>query len=431
MHLFELPIEILLQIITDKLLCANDLYYLATLSRLLHSIALPVYLRIHKIHDPMTYSAIHIGKKLSHPTTPLPDAISGLAISTNLIAIDHLVCYFHGFRASETAFQIMESRVQQLCRVINRLKRVSKFRLCLFGTMSPQSGRRVSDNDLKIWTTSISDLLNAVVAKRCLDITVQAGCWSEDPYHFRTVNPSKNPLATVRHLAKSVFSDSLAPETFLRGLDWKFFRPTTERNHSKSMIMCSLPPLLAISSLRSFAIQSRIFLIPPYLSWTISVLSIGANITSLAFRITQLKPCIWKIVLQRIAEVMSNRLREIYFQPGCYGLDFSDLLAFLTQTPNLTHLEVHNSCKVTIPGPCTRESLLHHHCPFTVPALPNLQFLTTPLSIASHLVSMHRGYRRLSLPSLREWEVFVEADKLFGDYSYAETSCQRLKEICE
>ncbi|PPQ87243.1 hypothetical protein CVT25_004093 [Psilocybe cyanescens] len=430
MHLCDLPNEILLQIINEKLLCADDLYYVATLSRLLHSIALPMYLRIYELHDPTSYSAVHVSRKPAYLVRPSLDGLSGLAISTKLTTIDYLVCNLYGFRASDSAFQVMECKLQQLCRVIQRLERITRFRLCLLGTFAPQDGRRIPDKDLRTWTTSIGGLLNGVIDKGCLELTVHSGCWSEDPYHFHSVNPSKNPLTTVRYLAKSFFVDSRSPELFLRGLNWEFVRPQ-ERGYSKSILMHTSPQSLTPSALHSFAIQSRIFLIPPYLSWTMSVLSLGTNITSLTFRITQLKPGIWKVILTRLGEVMSNRLREVYFQPGCYGLDFRDLLAFLSKTPCLTHLEVHNSCKVTIPDPCIRESLITHHCSLIVPHLPNLQFLIAPLSVASHLLSKYSESSISPLPSLREWVVFFEAGKIFGDYAYVVDCCQRHTEIRE
>lgn len=418
MRFLDLPEDVLHQIINEELLCVEDLYHLATVSHLLQNIALPAYLRTYDLHNPTSYTAVYINQtKVSSP-----DSLLGLAISTNLITIDYLVCYLYGGRSSSSGLEVMQRRLLQLCRVVNRLDKISRFRIYLLGNFGPPSGSVIFDVDLKIWTDSIGCLLNTVINNGCIDLTVHSGYWSQEPYNFHTINP-RNPLQAIRYLARRL-ADSKQSEILLFGPSWQFSRPQ-EGNYPEPIVMNSSPRSLASSALSSFTIQSRMFLVPPFLGWTVSILSHGTNITSLTFKLSHLKSEIWRIVLDQVALVISTRLRKVHFQLQCNGIHLRDILAFLSKTTSLTHLEIHGFCNVTKPELCNAESFTNHHCSFGAPYLPSLQFLVAPPFIASHLLSRRCPLDISPLPNLEEWETFFDARELCRKHTHVKDYYQK------
>ncbi|KDR71580.1 hypothetical protein GALMADRAFT_253919 [Galerina marginata CBS 339.88] len=415
--LCQLPDDILFEIIHKHSLSPTDLYCLATLSHRLQHIALPTYLRIHGHSHPQTQSTIHL-ESISHSKLlplhfPALDVLSGLAIMTNLTSIDHLKC---SLPVANYEFQTpSKHKISQLLRVLHRLDSIVTVDIEFRAIISHKNISRISDEKLQAWTTQVSTLLNRVVEKGCIRLTV-CGTVMRDAYDFRIKDRQyygKPLVLLAQSLRRS--SSFNASSTCLQGSNWKYSRPRST-GYSGKIEMQPSSVALNTCQLRFLAIHSDLFLEPPQLNWTVSLLRHCTTITSISFGFISMGSRRWKAMLLCIADALSGRLIAVSFL-DCWGLMFSDLLEFLSRMPRLVRLEVPSTHTFWVPKDWEPEGL--QAVRLVVPKLPRLEELVAPFIIVNSLLQSSRfsPFKSPAMPNLRRWMIHFEP-RIFDSNEY-------------
>jgi hypothetical protein len=272
----DLPDDIL-HIIFEEL--TIELFSLASLSRRLKLLALPVYLNHRGMPNPTTFSKVTLTGDVYGSMAD----ISALRLSHSVSAIQHLHCTV----ADNTSLYVVFCFIRRLRSLVFSLASVEKFTLefTINGIQGETNGIVLSK-----WRDLLGSFLEVIIKRHCVALAVQRGLF----FTHALVVPQL-PLQADASIADS--------------------RRT---------------------SLTTLAIDSEILLRPPLLSWTIQTLQHSKithlKLTSLSYSISELLPC--------IASLLPS-LTDLHI--GGRSLRPVDAMAFINGLPQLRSLSMCRS----------------------------------------------------------------------------------------
>ncbi|KAF8968494.1 hypothetical protein BDZ97DRAFT_1915957 [Flammula alnicola] len=186
--------------------------------------------------------------------------------------------------------------------------------------------------------------------------------------------------------------------TGLEGPEWEFRRSFAS---SKNIMMEVSEEAHQSSNIRYLYLHSTQVLLPPHFPWTLSMIKISPNLTSVSFACISLNSSIWGALLPLIAEAVSHQLVELAFSGTCKGLTSRHIIQFLERLNCLEHLKLDQLCDAMISTRCPIGEKNHKACPYPKPHLPHLRVLTAPVKFSNHIIRSQS-----SLSRIRRWDTF-------------------------
>jgi hypothetical protein len=399
-----LPNELLLYILST--LPLEDLYIVAFVSRRFHALALPVFLARHGISDPENELSLYVIEWSPDYIRTLhkPDALSGLKISTHITRVNNFRCFFqepinNGRNTFQQALNLPKA-VQRTSRFVRTLQTIESCELYLVWDpyFLSRESVHVPIAEIQSWTDALSTLMNLIVERGVKSLRVQYDAHIDIPFHFRKVRIAKKILS---RLSKGAIRNS-------GGLQWELERPVHEEESTARGVA---PPALSSSArsancVTSLAIHSAALLLPPFINWTLSLLTEHSCLTSISFAYISFSKEIWATVLPYIADAVCHRVTELAFFRNCSHLHISDLLHFISRFPKLRCLSIDRTFRSRID--------VRAIFPLrSIPSFPNLSDLHTlqaPAELVSLLMDARkdqaRGHHSIPLPKLQHLTVY-------------------------
>ncbi|KAJ7936732.1 hypothetical protein B0H13DRAFT_2303438 [Mycena leptocephala] len=317
MRLVELPIEILVRLFEDPTFTTSSLYHLSLSSRRLHFIALPIFFARAKI-DYTSGSVV------------IPMETSGwdilTALQTALFISTMTEITFILPHPSSTSISPFLTHLQRVENFISRFPSVKKITLRLANTGCDCLSVG-GDAALRAWASKFGSLLNCILGRQCVALTVWHGSHFTKSYQLHRRAASNSLMRGILSLMKPAPQDK-----------WEFRRASDQRVDSVVVPISknsSRPPALT-----SLHIHSPILLLPPCLSWTIDTLR-RCPITALTISNISLDAEAWKAVLPLIAAACPNLTAISLMDPE--NIFDNDLVAFCTRLSRLADIAIGHS----------------------------------------------------------------------------------------
>ncbi|KAJ7094573.1 hypothetical protein B0H15DRAFT_128952 [Mycena belliarum] len=360
-QLLDCPDELLLLIL--EYLDPNSLLHLATLCRRLHLIALPMFFTRHGMDDPAGNAEFTILDSRKDP-------LSALQMALFIPAVTRLSCSW-----PQTSIHRLRPHIRRLRVLFTRLAFVRHVTLVLD---IPSEFSGATDDDVEAWALELRDLLNMILKRGCISLTLRYGHFSK-PYQpeLRHIPLLIRPVAAFRNVIRHILPASVPPVDPSEDRELLQMGPRAVSMELDSEGRSS-------SALTQFSIESPILLLPPCFDWSLSALR-HSPVSRLEFVGIDLPTRIWSVVLPPIAGVTSA-LTELNLS-NLYGISGMDILHFLAKLPGLKMLtigytEFSRSVQSSFPdsGP--------------IPKLHQLTVLHAPSTFISHML------KKKSLPRL-------------------------------
>ena len=465
--LLDLPTELLLQILSFH--SPNELCSLAMVCRMLHDLSLPLFLISHGIVDPQQSAVVHILEWTPKIADNIsvnvhPDALVGLSMDFSLKSVKHLRCYFQDLsggprrdlsipfqRAAHLPFAIR--RLEHFVRGLNNVRKVE---ISLvwdpYFVMQTAKGKDIKRgayapiNEIQDWISSFASLLDVVMEKGCMSLTVEYDAAIKGPFKLKGMRRvMRKARVFISHNVHMLQRDAnLGGRHMAPTVQWELERQVQDAIYrSSSLVDFDVIEANLLSSiahakptLHSLAIHSPVLLLPPFTNWTLSVLQRHTNLTSLSFAYISFTEDVWSFLLPLIAEAVCGRLTELEVLRNCPHLDAVDLLRFLTKLPLLKKLVIDRTFRLRFQAIRHPRALFTHssahqgpsslrlnHPP--LPFFPELHTLQAPVELVSLLLdarSTKLGHRKsIPLPQLKSLTVYPSS-LLIHPPSYVEST---------
>ncbi|KAF9472610.1 hypothetical protein BDN70DRAFT_447536 [Pholiota conissans] len=408
--LLDLPNELLLYILSSQNgLSSKDIYNVAFISRRLLSLSLNLFLSNEGIRNPEEETSIYVLRWSSPATDGQPDALAALNALPDISRIKRFRCFFQDPSAKSSrnfvqqAFDLSNA-VTRVSRFVNKLRQVDVAEIYLvwdpYYVSKDKHTTDVPLNEVMRWTEAFRMMVNSILEKGCMSLTIQY-----DPsflllFHFRSTGPVQKAFSYLKS----------REDHFL--LRWEL----EQREGKSSSVEIDRAALLssvaqAKQSITSLSIHSPALLTPPFVNWTLSLLHSQQNLTSLSFAYISFPKETWALVLPIIADAVSTRLTKLQFLRNCPHLDSIDLLHFIAHLPNLTSLSIDRTFRVRFQNFKSESKSLFSGTYF-LPKFLRLSVLKAPVELVSILIGTNtpppawKLNGSLSLPNLRELTVY-------------------------
>ncbi|KAJ7291973.1 hypothetical protein C8J57DRAFT_1458575 [Mycena rebaudengoi] len=315
--ILDLPNEILARIFENPDFPTHGLYCLALLSRRLHFVALPLYFARNNIDYASGSVIIPMGRGDW-------DMLSALHSALFISTMEDITCILpHPSYTSISPFLVQLKRVKRFISRFPSVKKVT-LQLDLSANKCLSDG---NDDALRSWTSALGDLLNTILDKECVSLTVVHGGHLTSAYELSRRRDSPQSLthrltAPLRHLLRSEIPQ-----------DRSHFRRVPQQGGDWIVV----PAPMASAHLTTLHIQSAVLLVPPCLNWTLNVLR-HCPITTLSIsKVTGLDFDVWSTVLPLIASAAPNIAVLVLMDVAHIA---KDLIGFCARFPRLTHIEL-------------------------------------------------------------------------------------------
>ena len=394
--LLDLPNELIITILSDPVFSPSDIYLISCLSKLLNTLAIPIYLSAHGIPDPEQEISLYVldwdPYNLHSPSLNLtrrcqPDTLSALNVSTTISQVKHLKCFFQDPTTKEGRNSYQEAynlslAVKRTARFVDRLKSVNTAEIYLvwdpyYVTVHGNKNiTHVPIPEVNEWTESFCRFLNLLVERGCTSLTVQYDIPQAlaPTFRFRSSNPITKTFSNVFQYVQKR-RDRQAPT-----LQWELERPTYEGKPDSSSVESAPLSRLAqeSNSIVTFSLHSNALLLPPFANWTLSLLYSHSSLTCITFSHLTFSEDVWTTLLPLISDAVSNRLTKLSFFSQCTKLTAENLTRFTANLPHLTHLSVDRLFCSRFQSSGTK---------LTPPYLPRLQVLQAPTELVSLILN--------------------------------------------
>ncbi|KAF7291502.1 hypothetical protein MKEN_01484700 [Mycena kentingensis (nom. inval.)] len=382
--LLSLPNELLVAIFQSPIFPSDALCKLATLSRRLHGLALPIYFSRSGLPEPSKSVSVRLRSDGA-------DMLAALDMALFLTEIGDITAVFP-HPSCQSVLPLLP-HVDRLSKFVSKFPSVKRATLELdaYTSLCNTTG---DDSALRAWSTAFGRLLNALVERRCTELTVRYGGYLTRTFTLSTTTSAKQAMWAMQRTFGYVPS--------LSGKDWEFRRVASQGR--ESTFVSAAPRSATLTTLH---IHSAVLVTLPCLNWTLSALRQGA-ITSLTLAKIALDH--WGPVLELIARAAPRlafvSLRELE------GISQSDIFTFLGRLPRLASLDIWDVRARRAPAP-VHWKWTKAHAPklpaltsllappdFLLPALrtSNLPFQLNSLCINLHNTSNY-NYNRLQIVS--------------------------------
>ncbi|KAJ6459666.1 hypothetical protein C8R45DRAFT_1030670 [Mycena sanguinolenta] len=357
--LLDLPPEILLSVLEYPAVSDTTVYFLALVCRQLHFVALPVYFSRHGL-TPSSKSIVITMREGRR------DVLAALKSALFIPDTEDIECIFpHPSCTSIFSLLIHLKRLESYVSQLPSVKRVT-LRLDVRGSACLSVG---DDRSLRAWTAGLESLLNCIVEKKCVSLSMMGGMQFTRAYE--AIPPVHQ--GTMARLLSAIPRLLHRPTGRIQG-----FR-RVPRQGDASVEMAIPPSLHNSSNLASLDIHSAILILPPGLHWTLAALR-TCPITSLTLGHRMEESIAWGIVLPLFASAASQLTSLTVDLISDYGYTDSfteaDILDFISRLPQLRH--------ITISYKLSRVDSLETECPLL--DLPNLETLSAPPTVILHML---------------------------------------------
>ncbi|KAJ6570159.1 hypothetical protein DFH09DRAFT_423156 [Mycena vulgaris] len=261
--LLRLPNEILLEIFQQLDSGDPGILAISTLCKRLHYVALPIYLAAHGIPDA---SALASQELILSPTQL--DILAALQTSLFIHSLKHISCSFSLNSARR------DYSTRDVDNFLGHIRRLAAFLSILQGVDQVTLNFKdvnfwAMDESLSIleaWAPTASTLLDVVLEKGCTTLNVEGGMFIVHPSQF-PLKPGPKVIAKRRSV---IFDVGRRIGSAFAG------RSDTQKipESGKSR-----------AALRTFNIRSRVLLLHPCYSWTMTALNTSPNLVSLSIRV--------------------------------------------------------------------------------------------------------------------------------------------------
>ncbi|KAF8216771.1 hypothetical protein K438DRAFT_1797810 [Mycena galopus ATCC 62051] len=279
--ILRLPNELLFEVL--QLLDPADpgIFALSTSCRRLHFLALPIYLSAYEIND-----APALGSK---DLTLLPsqlDVLGALQTALFIPAVKHLSCSFslNSARPAYTSRNLHTffGQIRRLAGFLSILQWVDEVTLNFQDLNFWVMGESL--DVLETWDSAFSLLLNVILEKQCKSLKVKGGMFMT---HQSQLQRTPKPLATVHRWSAVHDVGRRIGSAFAGKAD-------------SPQISDSSEPREPRRGLTAFNIHSRLLLMQPCYTWTISALNTSTNLTSLSITRVEIPENNWDHILSSI-----------------------------------------------------------------------------------------------------------------------------------
>ncbi|KAJ7912496.1 hypothetical protein B0H13DRAFT_1713038 [Mycena leptocephala] len=320
--LLSLPNELLIVIFENPKFPVDYLPILAVSCRRLHFVALPIYFARSGMPSPSKSAIIHLA-------ADGPDMLAALNMALFISSIEYVsVSLPH---PSCTSIFPLLPHLRRVRAFISRFPSVKRVTLQLDARNS-MCNSTADDRALRAWSSTLGGLLNVLVEKGCIDITVRYG-----GYLTRSFMLSSESTKRMKRAFKSV-KRLFRIRAANAGKGWEFRRAPDQ---GRERALTSVPSNGARSrKLTSLHIESAVLIMPPCLNWTLSALR-HCPITSLSLSQISLEKEIWSAALTLIAKAAPN-LADLSLSELASITDV-EILKFCSRLPRLTSLKIGNN----------------------------------------------------------------------------------------
>ncbi|KAJ7678487.1 hypothetical protein B0H17DRAFT_105286 [Mycena rosella] len=281
--LLRLPNEILIDIL--ELLDPADpgVFALSTLCKRLHYLALPIYLAGHGISDTaeLAFQDLVLG------STQL-DVLAALQTSLFIHSLKHISCSFslNSARREYTPRDMDHffRHMSRLSAFLSNLQRVEEVTL----NLKDVNFWTISENPeiLETWSPIVSTLLDCVLEKGCKALNVEGGMFIVHPSQFQ---PKLGPRTVVKRRSAIFDVGHRIGSAFLGRSNIREIADPGKTELGKTA-----------AALETFNIHSRMLLLPPCSTWTMSALKTSPNLTSLSIMRVDIPERSWDEILSSI-----------------------------------------------------------------------------------------------------------------------------------
>ncbi|KAF7325046.1 hypothetical protein MKEN_00547100 [Mycena kentingensis (nom. inval.)] len=301
--MLSLPTELLINIFQDPSLSSATLYTLATVSRRLHLVAVPILLAQNGLTDETRSMVINMQEDGM-------DAVSALSIALyELPKIEKLTVTL------PHPTSLSSQRIHGLLPHLARLTRLFSTRLscvlCVNIHLDAQRYRKVlvagdEDAGLDLWIQHVEALLASILSSTCASLGLHHGA-------FFTVPTRRREMQAQRGVLRWLWSKAPKPAIGLK-----------------------LPPRRQ-PSLAALNVNSLVFIKGPALRWTLSAFQ-KCSITSLVLNMRLLSLTQWPPVLEAILSVAPKLVSLALTETQTYPLD--QLAHWSAKFPGLRSLTI-------------------------------------------------------------------------------------------
>ena len=395
MSLLDLPNELLLHILSrPNGLSTRDIYHLALVSRQLLALALPLFLAAEGIKNPEYETSVYVLRWAREDLVSArpPNVLSALNLMPAIIGVQHFRCFFQdpdtkSLRNSLQHTYHLPGAITRVAQFISRLERIEKAEIYLiwdqYFVKREKNITDISFGDLKEWTKAFARMPNLIVERGCTSLTIQYDPAILPAFRFRPAGPVQKAISYLIPRDKEPAQ-----------LRWEF--ENLQGGDKSAQLEIDLtarltPAAQAVQTIYSLCIHSPALLLPPFITWTTSLMRTQKSLMSISFACITFQPDIWATVLPAIADAASTRLTELKFHHNCPHLESQDLLNFIYSFPNLTHLSVDRTFRARFQHKSSGsgKGLFHSQLASqfqTVPKFLRLTKLRAPVELVSLLM---------------------------------------------
>ncbi|KAF7293215.1 hypothetical protein HMN09_01199700 [Mycena chlorophos] len=389
--LLSLPNELLIPVFENPSFPTEYLCLLATLSRRLHFVALPIYFRRHGMPDPSKYASFTL-------TNDGQDMLAALNMALYLTSIEEIHCVFP--HPSCSSILPLIPHVKRVTNFISRFPSVKRVSLQL-DAQNSQCNSAGDDAAVRAWSLAFGRLLNTLSKRRCTELTVRYGAYLTRTFVLSSAKLPKPMKRAIRAVKRAL-------RRTIGGKDWEFQR-VAEQGRER------IPALAAprSSKLTTLHIHSGVLVTPPCLPWTLSVLR-TSPVVSLSLAEITLDKGYWRPVLKLLAKAAGPTLTSVSL---CKLDNISDeeIFGFLRRLPRLKSLEI---------GSVNEKQGLPTHWTARPTRLPNLVSLIAPPELVLHFVQA----KPTVLPNLKALCIAFDASTMKTHIRFVATHLAAISE---
>ncbi|KAF7367718.1 hypothetical protein MSAN_00835600 [Mycena sanguinolenta] len=360
--LLDLPTEILVSILEYPVVSDTTVYFLALVCRQLHFVALPIYFS----RQGLTPSSKSITINMHEDRR---DLLAALKSALFIPDIENIKCIFpHPSCISIFPLLIHLARLETYISGLSSVKSVA-LHLDVRGSVCLSVG---NDRSLRAWTAALESLLNCIVEKKCVSLTIMDGS------QFTRAYEPTPPVTRQSKLARLL---SAVPRLLRRSTKgMQEFRRVPRQGDA--YIEMGIPlSVYRSSNLTSLEIHSTILVLPPGLHWTLAALR-TCPITSLTLGRRIEESGGWWTALPLIASAATQLTSLTLWESnlmshGGYTDSFTEVstLDFISRLPQLRHIIISHKASTDFSetdGPPLN--------------LPNLETISAPPTIILHML---------------------------------------------
>ncbi|KAH6911133.1 hypothetical protein BKA70DRAFT_1269548 [Coprinopsis sp. MPI-PUGE-AT-0042] len=415
-HMLDLPDELLILILDHISVSNEDLITLSLVSRRLHNLALSICFTRLGIRKPAKQVKIYMTDKAR-----VVDGLTVIRLSLNISSLDRLSIKFPACNNLRTLIRCI-NRATACIQSLKSVERVvfvfSDSHCCCCNREGDDREKKLEPGLLQDWSSAMGGLMNTVIEKGCRKLLVKGGRYLGHVYAFRRNRASQsnhklaNPIEAVKSFftgsrsgdamdsVKSLFSnsrpasssnlrggkgrddsdDGRPPPQVRKGDDWEFKRA----RHNAPMVLADVTLAARKNTkLSTLNIQSMMFLMPPLLQWTISIMQYSP-LEALNLEHLSVNFKCWPALFELLGGASGSHLTTLKIRNSRH-INPVDLLPFVGCFPQLETLDINHDVDSV---DCYNLS------PF--PDFPRLTSLRAPAPWIFKLLSAHQhGLERL------------------------------------